>query len=279
MVNDSQYLCLLFDSNEYIHLKCFSVNVVENSIFHVCPGIMASRKAGNFQLMIVGGMGKSTLVNALMGKDVAKVESPGSINLESVTKNVASYEFTRNGVRAVIWDTPCLLTCADQDSVLRDIRMVYNNIDLFLLCIRMDSNYYYKVIKCLESQFSKDIWKKSLVVLMFANVTVQYLKTQLAAEKKNASLVASKFNDCMKDWEVLMKKLLGESFLGVVPAGHVAVPKILETDKDSWLNNLWEKCLVIKKVLLAQRRKSDLNATLEAVELLAKDYLPFLHRF
>ena len=215
---------------------------------------MASRMAGDFQLMIVGRMGKSTLVNVLTEKNVAKVTPPGTIIIGSETKNVTPYKFTRNGVKAMIWDTPHLLTCTDQDSVLRDIRMVYNSIDLFLLCIRMESRIIigdsnYEMIKCLESQFSKDIWKKSLVVLVSADTIVQQLK----AQKEDASSVASKFNDYMKALEVLMKKILGESFLGVVPAGHVAVPKILETDKHSWQNKLWEKCLVIKKELLAQR--------------------------
>ena len=47
---------------------------------------MASRIADDVQLMIVGGMGKSALVNSLMGKNVAKVASPGAINLETMTK-------------------------------------------------------------------------------------------------------------------------------------------------------------------------------------------------
>ena len=208
---------------------------------------MASRIADEIQFMIIGkpGIGKSTLANALVGEDIAKVGSPGSIHSQSVTRNVVAYMFSRNGVRALIWDTPGLMdSTLDQDTVLKDISTLYSSIDLFLLCIQriIPGGENYKIIKCLESKFSKDIWKKTLVVLVRANCQVQALKTEQAMYKDTLS-VASKFSDKMKDREVFIKKLLGKSFLGLVPTGHVAVPKLLETDKDSWLSKLWEKCL------------------------------------
>ena len=209
--------------------------------------------ADNVQVMVLGkpGIGKSTLANGLMGRDEAPINPPGSVETKGVTRAVESYEFTHNGVRSVIWDTPGLLdSTLNQDTVLRDIMKIYHDIDLFLLCIRMpdgrlikdDDNH--KIIEILENKFGKDIWSKTLVVLVFANELVASLKIHLS---KNGEVdmeeVKATFYSNEQQWTSLMKQKLGESYLGVVPTGHINRPKILETDGERWLNKFWEKCL------------------------------------
>ena len=213
---------------------------------------MSSRTADDIQVMVLGkpGVGKSTLANGLMGKNIARISAPGAVVCAGVTRAVESYEFAHNGVRAVIWDTPGLGdTTLSEDHVLRDISRVYNDIDLFLFCIRMpdkrltpgDDNS--KIIKLLEKKFKKDIWRRTLVVLVFANELVASLQTELLTKDKDITqLVASTFESNRRQWESIMRKELGQ-FLGVVPTGHVNRPKLLKTDEERWLNKFWEKCL------------------------------------
>ena len=167
------------------------------------------------------------------------------IHVLGMTIKVESYEFTHNGMKAVIWDTPglCDRMYLDQGSILRDISMVYSNIDLFLLCVNaenlrvMSRGSLCQMIQCLECKFSKDMWKKTLVVLMRADGYVASLRTQKVKDMQ------SQFDQFKKSWEVILKEKLGSLFLGVAAAGHNNRPKLLETDKDSWITTLWEKCI------------------------------------
>ena len=202
--------------------------------------------------MVVGkpAIGKSSLAYAFMGTHMAKVSLPGAIEIDITfrgkTKNVESYEFTHNGVKAVIWDTPGLGdTYLDQRSILRDISMVYSSIVLFLLYINAENTRILsndstcQMIKCLECKFSKDIWKKTLAVLVHADWYVDSLT------KEKEKDIQSRFNQFKKSWEVILKERIGSSFLGVVPAGRITISKLLETDKDSWIPRFGRNALVV----------------------------------
>ena len=65
-----------------------------------------ARKPGPLTFMVTGkvGTGKSTLVNGLVGIEVAKTGD----NLERVTEDVKDYPFKKNGIDYLVFDSPGL---------------------------------------------------------------------------------------------------------------------------------------------------------------------------
>ena len=54
-------------------------------------------------IVVVGetGQGKSSLINGLLGEEIAKESS----DLDSATDTVDSYKYEQNGVNVMLWDT------------------------------------------------------------------------------------------------------------------------------------------------------------------------------
>ena len=77
------------------------------------------------------GQGKSSLINGLLGEEIAKE----SDDLEfAFTENVDRYEYEQNGVHVVLWDTPGFGVGEDEEELaetLRKIREACPSIDMF----------------------------------------------------------------------------------------------------------------------------------------------------
>jgi len=93
----------------------------------------------SINIMILGkpGIGKSTLVNGLLGKTVAKISPLESIETRGYTRVVQFYSLKNNGIKGVVYDTPWLLDSILETDVIQEVKKVFPKVDLFLLCIRM----------------------------------------------------------------------------------------------------------------------------------------------
>ena len=220
----------------------------------------------SINIMIVGkpGIGKSTLINGLLGQNVAAVGEVGMIYTEGVTRIVKEYKFENNGITGVVYDTPGLLdSTLDQDEIIGQIREAFSKVDLLLLCIRnsetrvIEGDENNTIIKLLEESLGESVWRKTLVTLVFANELVSSLKVTLEG---NSLAIKKKFHDNLSTWDGIMgKKLPG--YCGVIPTGHIKQGKLLESDKYHWLTNFWEKCFQSlkedsKKAALVQLNKN-----------------------
>ena len=144
----------------------------------VCVDIVKSYLADNrrqgLKLIVIGeaGQGKSTLINALLGKEVA---TEGE-TFKAGTTQIKQYCLNQNDVLIQIWDTPGfgLESEEEDEKMVERLREGNWKPDLALFCFRMDSmrfptRIHTDTIKKFTEVFGKNFWKHTLFVLTFAN--------------------------------------------------------------------------------------------------------------
>lgn len=227
-----------------------------DSLMHL-PSIKKIMQANKKEIavLVAGkmGNGKSTLVNALIGKQVVKV--PEFVITEGDTKKVTPYECVGNDTVIKVYDTPGLQDDSDSRDTeyIAEMRRACPGYDLSLLCVKMsDTRLTHNcgdviTMKVLSEAFSKensDYWKKTVIVLTMANALPQLTLVQKAEEKE------AKFRECFDHWkktirDALVKQLSVPDSIAkivpIVPAGHYNMPHLF--GQQYWLSNLWLHCL------------------------------------
>lgn len=169
-----------------------------------------------------GAAGKSTLINELVGKDVAKTGS----GARCVTREVERHVMIKNGIRVIIIDTPGLGNLyMEDDNILHAALECSENIDLLLFCFKMTRRYDIPLIKRMEkvtSIFGKHIWKKGLFVLTFAN---------LFDEKHYFSELHA--------WETKIRKKVHPTVAARVPIVPAGFKKPQLPDRLNWVSEFW----------------------------------------
>lgn len=116
------------------------------------------------------GVGKSRLVNALVGKRVA-LEGQQK---KPCTATVNEYRTVVNDTEILVWDSPGLQDgkCNEQ-LYLEDMREKVHELDLMIYCIKMDDKRFHEddkdAIRTLTREFGKNLWKNAVIALTFAN--------------------------------------------------------------------------------------------------------------
>jgi len=125
----------------------------------------------SFLLTGKSGVGKSRLVNALVGERVA-IEGQQK---KPCTATVNEYRTVVNDTPVLVWDSPGLQDgkCNEQ-LYLEDMReKLHDGLDLMIYCMKMDDKRFHEddknAIRTLTREFGKNLWKNAVIALTFAN--------------------------------------------------------------------------------------------------------------
>ena len=137
-----------------------------------CDWIADSPIRNPLRVLVVGapGVGKSSLINRLLGSCVAKEGDSGLLT----TMVVQKYSRTINGVSIEMFDTPGLQDPEKKDAeVIQEIAKATNHeVDLILYCVSMRgsiTNADVTGVELLTRAFGNSIWKNAVFVLTFAD--------------------------------------------------------------------------------------------------------------
>ena len=268
-------------------------------LLQVYPDIWAPDGHKELRLLVTGktGVGKSTLVNGILGKHVAK---EGARTKECTTE-VTQYQAELHGVPVTVFDSPGLQDITGkEDEYMEDMKKKCQNLSLVLYCTKMTNNCLkdedkYAILK-LTAEFGQRFWEFAVLVLTFANYEDVERRDDrdedegpeppfddAAAWKE---LEKKRFEGRLKKWKDDFHKLLMEQVgvtrdiverIPVVPAGDHRESKGNRTplrlpDRENWFDEFW------KASSLRMRGKSDPVKDLEhkieiqALERQAEEY-------
>ncbi|CAI8054944.1 Translocase of chloroplast 34 homolog, chloroplastic [Geodia barretti] len=210
---------------------------------------MSSKK--RIEIVITGtpGVGKSTLVGALVGKPAAKTGHQ-MLRAESMAR---STEHEMEGVEVVVWDSPGLQNGSENEECLADLKGKCSNVSTVVYCIDISATRSsgltaaeiaqndQSTIQKLTTTFGSNWWKRSIFVMTRANVLETALKVKPNVEKR--------FNDRLQDWKERIHATLIETGvpeevaykMPVEPAGHRTKPRL--PGRENWLSALWHVIL------------------------------------
>ena len=166
-------------------------------------------------IVVIGkmGVGKSSLVNGILGKEVA----PEGLGPYSYTQAVVPYTKEINNVTVTVIDTPGLQDPDIEDEVIfEQIRKVTGDsgVDLVLFCLKMSDRFTrgdQEMIQRTGEIFQRSIWNNTLLVLTFANE----IKVDNAQE----------FEQLLQSWKDRLVKTL-QKHAGLSPDDAKEVPVV-----------------------------------------------------
>ena len=242
------------------------------TIISKIESLVKSALAPELRLLVTGktGVGKSTLVNGILGKVVA-VE--GAATLIRCTTQVTEYKAQLHGVPVTVYDSPGLQdTTEKEDEYLKDMRKKCQRLSLVLYCTKMTNNRLkdedkHAIIK-LTAAFGEDFWKYAVIVLTFANKEDVERRDDRDEDEGPEpdwddddgwkELRKKRFEGRLKKWkegfhkflieEVRVKRDIVERIL-VVPAGDYKKSRRNKTpfrlpDRDDWFVEFWKACSI-----------------------------------
>ena len=150
-----------------------------------------------FEILVCGrtGVGKSSLINSLMGRVLCPVGDPGDVEdyFKPVTKEVIEYSFKHDGLIITIWDSPGLQDGTENEAeYLQDMYDKCQNVDLVIYCVEMTLSRWtlseMKATQLLTEKFGISFWEKAVIVLTKANA-VTILPKHRGDERKYHSRI------------------------------------------------------------------------------------------
>lgn len=187
------------------------------------------------------GSGKSTLINNILGRQIAKVGH----RPYPETTTVSVYKEEISGVDVTACDTPGLRdSTGHEEDYMNSIKASCSNPDLVIFCHSMDNIRWHnddeEAIETVTEYLGSEIWKHSLLVLTFADKMIDTATKLPEDEQKRL------FKERISDLEGLFHKSLLKNGIsnqynsgGAVSAkGRKDLPGI-----SSWLTELVVACL------------------------------------
>lgn len=210
----------------------------------------SEKRQDRLSILITGktGVGKSRLVNALVGERVAKEGRAGS----AFTDTITSYCTQIYGVEVVVWDSPGLQDGTyNEELYLQDMKTKLSGgrVDVMIYCISMADTRFYdadkNAMRTLTEVFGSKLWKSGVVALTFANLKTEdpdgeddltyYLGEKHFWEKAILDFLAS-----------IGVELEVRQEIPIVPTGDYKKIKLPECE--DWLSDLWIKCFNVMSI-------------------------------
>lgn len=188
------------------------------------------------------GVGKSSLINNMMGRDVAEVGH----GAKPLTSRVEVHEGSYNGATVKVYDTFGFgedKGKSEQDTFL-EIAGACDKFNLVLICIKFDSKIDSNVINMFQTlgqMMHEDMWKRSIIVLTFANF--HSLAYDLSPDSE-ADTISDKVEVFKSSICSTLSNYVGKEIYSEIPfciAGYKREKKLPTVD--DWLGALWEKCV------------------------------------
>ena len=191
----------------------------------------------------IGGCGKSTLVNSILGQ--GNLQAKEGWSFSRCTTEVKTYLARKGNVEVTIWDTPGLRVY-QEEYYLQQMQQKCSTRDITLFCIkalplqRFVRGPVVLAMKELTRTFGKDFWKTTIIVLTFTNIVYA-----LHWEREDLSL-REKFNREIQRWKCILPEILIKDIevpeeivksVPMVPAGHYKLPDL--PGCRFWFSNLW----------------------------------------
>ena len=133
------------------------------------------QKFNEMRVLLVGksGVGKSSFINCLFGRDVASV---GKVKPETTEVQPYNLKLENEGVIIKIYDTPGFGTKKkDNQKIVQEIQKVCELVDVIFLCFRMDDQFRAEdelTVTLLADKFKQKFWEKTLIILTRANMAI-----------------------------------------------------------------------------------------------------------
>ena len=243
---------------------------------HKLQGWLVGSSSRFVNVLVIGktGVGKSSLINGVVGKEVAQEGG----TLDPCTQTVKCYSFQYRGVSITIWDAPGLLNGLDKDDeYVRDIlNRGSHKSDLFWYCARLDDTRFrredYDAIRRLTIGLGKDIWKHAVFVMTFANrvMAPPVLKVQKLTPDERKKRNLDYFKSRLMQWHAKLSQAVVEAGVdSKVVAGIPIVPVGYDKeyplpDRDEWLCPFWYASILRMK---RGRDSRTLKAKLHQIKL------------
>uniref|UniRef100_A0A1X7TP73 AIG1-type G domain-containing protein n=1 Tax=Amphimedon queenslandica TaxID=400682 RepID=A0A1X7TP73_AMPQE len=193
-------------------------------------------------ILVIGRsrVGKSTLINAMFGRDVVEVGHGADLSTTEVHNYVGNFK----GVTINIYDTPGFRDTKGrrEHDILLDIAK-RGQFDLILICTKLeDKNDQYCNFPALASYFHQDMWKRTVVVLTFANhfITLECVKKQPDLEEEIKKTIDSHKDHLMTS----LSRSISKEVLEGIPFCLAGLKDKRELPTvDDWLKELWCMCV------------------------------------
>ena len=245
-------------------------------------------KSRGLHIFVFGktGVGKSSLINTLLGKEIAEEGE----DIYSQTRAVTSYTEQRTiktvhqmieGVEVTMWDSPGLKDPdTDESQTLKDIKENCKDIDIFVYCTSLTQTRIgqdeYDSIMNLTHTLGDGIWSRGLIALTFAN--------EVRPSPSSRATAGEYFRKRVSDWGDALRNAIRKTGVNdkivkevpVIPTSYRELP-LPDTTAGDWFSAFWSACLertrFISLPALLQIKRGPLlgtRATYDALALRAR---------
>ena len=189
-----------------------------------------------FTVLLIGrtGMGKSSTINSLMGKEIAKVG-----DWAPTTASVNTYEGEAFGIRFTVVDTPGLCDALEEegndDKYLKMINDKRIKADCVFFVTRLDETRITgdekRGLKLITTAFGQNIWNNAVIVFTFANTPRKGITYREVVTTRHR-LIRNEIG-----------KYASEAIAAKIPAVAVDNESELTPDGNLWLPELYTTAL------------------------------------